>query len=202
MELWPGRPAPLGATYDGSGTNFSIFSEIAERVELCLFDDEGHEERHPLPERTGFVWHGYAPEVSAGQHYGYRVHGQWEPADGRRANPAKLLVDPYAKAVVGDACWSPALQDHRPHGRAARRHEVAGRPRTTMRPSPRARWSSTPGSTGAPIAHRPPRGTTASSTRPTSRGSRGSTPRSPRTYEGRSSGWPTRRSSSTSTGSA
>jgi glycogen operon protein len=114
MELWPGRPAPLGATYDGSGTNFSIFSEMAERVELCLFDEDGRESRHALPERTGFVWHGYAPEVGEGQRYGYRVHGTWDPAAGRRANPAKLLVDPYAKVVVGGASWHPTLQDHEP----------------------------------------------------------------------------------------
>jgi glycogen operon protein len=75
MELWPGRPAPLGATYDGSGTNFSIFSEMAERVELCLFDEDGRESRHALPERTGFVWHGYAPEVGEGHRFTLLVDG-------------------------------------------------------------------------------------------------------------------------------
>jgi isoamylase len=105
IDLWPGRPYPLGATYDGVGTNFSIFSEVAERVELCLFDDDDHETRVPLQEVSGFVWHGYAPGISLGQRYGYRVHGPYDPAAGLRCNPAKLLIDPYAKAVVGELTW-------------------------------------------------------------------------------------------------
>jgi isoamylase len=105
IELWPGRAFPLGATYDGVGTNFSVFSEVAERVELCLFDDDGRERRVPLEEVTGFVWHGYAPGVGPGQRYGYRVHGPYEPGAGLRCNPHKLLVDPYAKAVVGELAW-------------------------------------------------------------------------------------------------
>jgi isoamylase len=104
-EVWPGQPYPLGATYDGLGTNFSVFSEVAERVELCLFDEDGTETRHPLPEVTGFVWHGYVPTVSPGQRYGFRVHGRWAPGEGRRANPAKLLLDPYAKAIDGEVRW-------------------------------------------------------------------------------------------------
>ncbi len=97
----PGRPFPLGATWDGHGTNFSLFSENAERVELCLFDDEGRETRVALEERTAFNWHGYLPGVGPGQRYGYRVHGRWDPLRGHRFNAAKLLVDPYAKAIEG-----------------------------------------------------------------------------------------------------
>jgi isoamylase len=104
-ELWPGRPFPLGATYDGVGTNFSVFSEVADRVELCLFDDDGAETRVALPEVTGFVWHGYASGIGPGQRYGYRVHGPYEPSQGQRCNPAKLLLDPYAKAAVGELRW-------------------------------------------------------------------------------------------------
>jgi hypothetical protein len=101
MKVWPGQPYPLGAVYDGSGTNFSLFSAIARRVELCLFDDQGKETRVNLPEATGFCWHGYLPSVKPGQRYGYRVHGPWDPANGHRCNPAKLLIDPYAKAIEG-----------------------------------------------------------------------------------------------------
>jgi glycogen operon protein len=100
-QLWPGTSYPLGATWDGSGTNFALFSEIAERVELCLFDDDGTEHRVDLYEVDGFVWHGYLPGISAGQRYGYRVHGPWDPIEGRLYNPAKLLLDPYAKAIEG-----------------------------------------------------------------------------------------------------
>jgi isoamylase len=105
VELWPGQPYPLGATYDGLGTNFSLFSEVAERVELCLFGDDGTETRVPLPEVSGHVWHGYAPTIGPGQRYGYRVHGPYDPAQGLRCNPAKLLLDPYAKAIDGELEW-------------------------------------------------------------------------------------------------
>jgi isoamylase len=105
IQTWPGQPYPLGATYDGSGTNFSIFSEAADRVELCLFADDGDETCVTLPEVTGFVWHGYLPNVGPGQRYGYRVHGPYDPAQGLRCNPSKLLIDPYAKSVVGDLDW-------------------------------------------------------------------------------------------------
>jgi len=101
MTPWPGRPFPLGATWDGHGTNFSLFSERAERVELCLFDDEGRETRVRLEERTAYNWHGYLPGVGPGQRYGFRVHGPWDPRRGYRFNPAKLLIDPYAKAIDG-----------------------------------------------------------------------------------------------------
>src|ERR1700723_407259 len=102
IETWPGRPYPLGATYDGAGTNFSLYSGVAERVELCLFDDEGTESRVPLEEVDAHCWHAYLPSVTPGQRYGYRVHGVWEPENGLRCNPAKLLLDPYAKAVDGE----------------------------------------------------------------------------------------------------
>jgi isoamylase len=113
MKIYPGTPFPLGATYDGrydgKGTNFSIFSEVAERVELCLFDEAGGETRIELPEVTAFCWHGYLPEVGPGQRYGFRVHGPWDPAEGHRCNPNKLLLDPYAKAIDGPVEWNEAV---------------------------------------------------------------------------------------------
>jgi glycogen operon protein len=111
--MWPGSAYPLGASFDGGGTNFAIFSEVAERIELCLFDDDGKETRLDLPERNAFVWHGYLPRVGPGQRYGYRVHGPYEPAAGLRCNPAKLLLDPYAKAVDGRIAWDEALFSYR-----------------------------------------------------------------------------------------
>jgi len=101
MKVWPGTPYPLGATYDGAGTNFSVFSEVAGRVELCLFDEAGRETRIDLPEVSGHCWHGYFPGVVPGQRYGFRVHGPWEPQNGHRCDPAKLLLDPYAKTIDG-----------------------------------------------------------------------------------------------------
>src|SRR5664279_1342900 len=101
METWPGTAYPLGATYDGIGTNFALFSEVAERVELCLFDTDGAETRITLPEVDAFVWHGFLPGVTPGQRYGFRVHGPYDPSRGHRCNPAKLLLDPYAKAIDG-----------------------------------------------------------------------------------------------------
>ncbi len=109
MKLLPGKPYPLGATYDGVGTNFSVFSEVAEKVELCLFDEAGAENRVGLPEVTGFCWHGYLPDVEPGQRYGFRVHGPWSPEHGHRCNPRKLLLDPYAKAVEGEVHWNEAV---------------------------------------------------------------------------------------------
>jgi glycogen operon protein len=109
VKIWPGSPYPLGATYDGGGTNFALFSEVAERVELCLFDDAGTETRVDLPEREALVWHGYLPRIVPGQRYGYRVHGPYDPAAGLRCNPNKLLLDPYAKAIDGHNQWSEAL---------------------------------------------------------------------------------------------
>jgi isoamylase len=108
IENWPGRPYPLGAAYDGAGTNFSLFSEVADRVELCLFDEEGREERLGLEEIDASVWHAYLPGIVPGQRYGYRVHGPWAPEHGQRCNPAKLLIDPYAKAIEGRVRWNQA----------------------------------------------------------------------------------------------
>jgi len=113
MNVWPGKPYPLGATYDGMGTNFSIFTEMAESVELCLFDESGSEARVTLPEVTGFCRHGYLPDVEPGQQYGYRVHGPWAPEQGHWCNPAKLLLDPYAKAVEGEVDWDEAVFPYR-----------------------------------------------------------------------------------------
>ena len=113
MRIWPGYTYPLGANYDGAGTNFSLFSENAERVELCLFDEEGAETRVDLPEVTGYCWHGYLPLVEPGQRYAYRVHGPWDPAAGHRCNPAKLLLDPYAKAIDGQIAWDEAVFPYR-----------------------------------------------------------------------------------------
>jgi glycogen operon protein len=108
-ELWPGKAYPLGATYDGAGTNFAVFSEVGERAELCLFDDDGTETRITLPEVDSFVWHGYLPGIEPGQRYGYRVHGPYEPEAGLRCNPNKLLVDPYSKAIDGTFDWNQSL---------------------------------------------------------------------------------------------
>src|SRR5437868_11195701 len=111
--MWRGKPYPLGATYDGSGTNFALFSEVADRVELCLFDpDESgtlHETRVTLPEVDGFVWHGYVPGIEPGQRYGYRVHGPYDPAAGLRCNANKLLLGPSSKAIDGSFEWTQSL---------------------------------------------------------------------------------------------
>jgi len=113
MKMWPGQPFPLGATYDGSGTNFSLFSEVAERVQLCLFDEAGNEERYDLPEVDAFCWHGYLPNIGPGQRYAFRVHGPYEPDQGLCCNPNKLLLDPYAKAVEGEVRWDEAMFNYR-----------------------------------------------------------------------------------------
>ena len=105
MQIWPGSPYPLGATFDGSGTNFALFSEGAERVELCLFDGDGVETRVPLADVDAYVHHAYLPTVQPGQRYGFRVHGEFDPAAGKRFNPSKLVLDPYAKAVEGQVTW-------------------------------------------------------------------------------------------------
>ena len=109
MRTRPGNPYPLGATWDGSGVNFAVFSENATGVELCLFDAEGHEQRVGLTERTDQVWHVYLPQARPGLRYGFRVHGLWDPAAGHRFNPSKLLLDPYARAITGTVQWSDAL---------------------------------------------------------------------------------------------
>ena len=109
-ELWNGAPYPLGATWDGEGVNFAIYSRNADKVELCLFDEHGKREmaRIPLRERTDFVWHGYLPHVRPGQLYGYRVYGPYKPEEGHRFNPNKLLLDPYSRAIVGPLKWGDA----------------------------------------------------------------------------------------------
>jgi isoamylase len=108
-QPWPGSAYPLGATYDGVGTNFALFSEVAEKVELCLIAEDGSEERIELPEVDGFVWHGYLPDIQPGQRYGFRVHGPYDPAHGHRCDPSKLLLDPYAKAFDGNFDGDPSL---------------------------------------------------------------------------------------------
>src|SRR5688572_9969590 len=107
--IWPGRFFPLGAYFDGAGVNFSIFSEVAERIDLCLFDEHGTETALTLPERTAFCWHGYVPGLRPGQQYGFRVHGPWRPEEGLWCNPSKLLLDPYARAIAGDVVNHPAI---------------------------------------------------------------------------------------------
>ncbi|KUO09668.1 glycogen debranching protein [Streptomyces sp. DSM 15324] len=109
MPAWSGHPYPLGADFDGDGTNFALFSEVAERVDLVLVEDDDSHRTVPLTEVDGFVWHGRLPGVGPGQRYGYRVHGPWDPAGGHRCNPAKLLLDPYARAVEGRTDNHPSL---------------------------------------------------------------------------------------------
>src|SRR4051812_13514427 len=116
MRVWPGRPYPLGATFDGAGVNFALFSEHATKVELCLFDstdDERESQRVVLREQTDMVWHGYLPDAEPGQLYGYRVHGPYDPANGHRFNPNKVVLDPYAKAIGRDVRWDDSLFGYR-----------------------------------------------------------------------------------------
>ena len=120
MEVWPGTPYPLGATWDGAGTNFALFSEVAEQVELCLFDGDdangdSRETRIAITEVDGLVWHCYLPGVEPGQRYGYRVHGPYQPEHGHRCNPSKLLLDPYGKALEGQVTWHQAVYSYQ-HG--------------------------------------------------------------------------------------
>src|SRR5262252_4880861 len=112
MKTWPGQPYPLGATWDGRGANFALFSENAVSVELCLFDSNNpnlQTERIRITERTNYVWHVYLPEARPGLLYAYRVYGPDEVSNGHRFNSAKLLLDPYAKAIVGDINWNNSL---------------------------------------------------------------------------------------------
>ena len=110
-----GLPYPLGATWDGLGVNFALFSANATSVELCLFDNDGHRElqRIELPEYTDEVWHGYLPDAEPGLLYGFRVHGPYDPANGHRFNPFKLLLDPYARRLHGEVHWGDALFGYR-----------------------------------------------------------------------------------------
>jgi isoamylase len=114
MELWPGKPFPLGATISSKGANFAVASDVAESVLLCLFDDRGAEARLALQERDGGVWHGFVPGIVAGQRYGYRVVGPFDPAQGLRCNPNKLLLDPYARAIDGDVSWGDEVMGYPP----------------------------------------------------------------------------------------
>jgi isoamylase len=107
--LWPGRPHPLGAAWDGNGTNFALFSENATAVDLCLFDEQGQETRVALKEVSNYVWHGYLPGIGPGQRYGFRVHGPYNPEQGQRFNAHKLLIDPYARAIAGDVQHGEAI---------------------------------------------------------------------------------------------
>ena len=134
--VWPGRPFPQGATWDGQGVNFALFSEHATGVELCLFDDRGRRElqRIPMSDQTDQVWHCYLPEARPGQLYGYRVHGPYQPQQGHRFNPHKLLLDPYAKAIVGSLAWSDAHFGYRIGSQRAdlsqdRRNNASGMPK-------------------------------------------------------------------------
>ena len=163
-RVWPGAPQPLGATWDGEGVNFALFSAHATAIELCLFDataDGRESARVPLVERDQGVWHAYLPDVRPGQRYGYRVHGPYDPARGHRFNPQKLLVDPYARA----------LSDTGPFGRVAVRLRCRPIPpttrvrvRSTAPPPPRRASSSSPRSRGATTDRRGLRGAARSST--------------------------------------
>ena len=113
LRVWRGNPYPLGATWDGSGVNFAIFSENAESVDLCLFEADGTEQRVRMVEQTDLVWHCYLPDVRPGQRYGYRMHGPYEPRNGHRFNSAKLLIDPYAKRIDGEIAWDDSLFGYR-----------------------------------------------------------------------------------------
>ena len=109
MRIWPGQTTPLGASFDGVGTHVAVFSDVAEAIEICVFDDEANEERGFLAERSGSVFHGYLPDLWAGGRYGLRVHGPWDPSNGQRCDPTKLLIDPYARAIDNTIDWNPAV---------------------------------------------------------------------------------------------
>lgn len=162
----PGRPYPLGATWDGAGVNFALFSEHATAVALCLFDeaDPGKEVRQiRLEQRTDQVWHGYVPGVRPGALYAYRVNGPYEPTQGHRFNPAKALLDPYAKAIAGTLEWQDAFFGYRvgdPRG-------TRGRTTATAGPTCPRRWWWTARSTGKATGRRSPAGRGPSSTRST-----------------------------------
>ncbi|MFE0101935.1 glycogen debranching protein GlgX [Streptomyces sp. NPDC059009] len=127
MQVWPGQPYPLGAAYDGAGTNFAVFSEVAERVELVLLHDDGSETAVELRESDAFVRHAYLPGVMPGQRYGFRVHGPYKPARGHRCNSAKLLLDPYARAVSGAVAWGEEVYGY-PFGAPDKRNDLDSAP--------------------------------------------------------------------------
>jgi isoamylase len=138
--IWPGKPYPRGATFDGEGTNFAVYSRAATRVEVCLFDPEDPRreiDRFDLPWSSGFTWHGYAPKLQPGTLYGLRVHGPYAPRQGHRFNPAKLLVDPYAKALWGEVDWKEPVLGYRTDDEAAdlsidQRDSAAGAPKSVV----------------------------------------------------------------------
>ena len=126
--ILPGKPEPRGATFDGRGVNFAVFSRVATRVEVCLFDPQRPEAetgRFDLPETSGFTFHGYVPGLTPGTLYGLRVHGPYDPAHGHRCNPSKLLVDPYAKAVLGEVDWKQPVLGYQPDEFAQSLHNIA-----------------------------------------------------------------------------
>ncbi|MBD0693003.1 glycogen debranching protein GlgX [Streptomyces sp. CBMA123] len=129
MQVWPGKPYPLGATYDGAGTNFAVFSESADRIELCLLDEDGSETAVELRETDAFVRHAYLPGVQPGQRYGFRVHGPYNPGLGQRHNSAKLLLDPYAKAMSGHIDWDESVYGYH-FGAPERRNDLDSAPHT------------------------------------------------------------------------
>ncbi|MFE9421712.1 glycogen debranching protein GlgX [Kitasatospora sp. NPDC006697] len=129
MQVWPGQPYPLGATYDGVGTNFAVFSESADRIELCLLRPDGSEQTVELRETDAFVRHAYLPGIQPGQRYGFRVHGPYDPARGLRHNAAKLLLDPYAKAMSGTIDWDESVYGYH-FGAPERRNDLDSGPHT------------------------------------------------------------------------
>ena len=157
LRVGPGLSHPLGATWDGAGVNFALFSANATKVEVCFFDPKGRREieRVALPEYTHEVWHGYLPDIRPGQLYGYRVHGPYDPANGHRFNPNKLLIDPYARALYGEVSWHDASFGYRVGSPRAdlvmdRRNSAFVMPkcvRSSILPSPGAA-TATPGARG------------------------------------------------------
>ncbi|AJZ83130.1 glycogen debranching protein GlgX [Streptomyces antimycoticus] len=129
MQVWPGQAYPLGATYDGAGTNFAVFSEAAVRIELCLLHDDGSETAVELRESDAFVRHAYLPGIMPGQRYGFRAHGPYEPESGHRCNSAKLLLDPYAKAISGRIGWGEEVYGYH-FGRPDKRNDLDSAPHT------------------------------------------------------------------------
>jgi isoamylase len=129
MQVWPGQTYPLGATYDGAGTNFAVYSEVADRIELCLLHDDGSETAVELRESDAFVRHAYLPGIMPGQRYGFRVHGPYEPENGHRCNSSKLLLDPYARAVSGSVEWNESVYGYH-FGKPESRNDMDSAPHT------------------------------------------------------------------------
>lgn len=196
---WPGQHFPLGAHWDGNGTNFALFSANAERVELVLVNPDGStREIYELSDRTDLTWHGYLLGVGPGTRYGYRVHGPYEPAAGRRFNPRKLLLDPYARALTGAIEWMPEVYgydwDRRMTDDVRSELDSAGHVPLSVVVDNRFDWAGTP-PPGSP-------GPTPSSTRPTSAASRCAIPTCPSTCAGPTPGSATPPPSGTSRRSA